>query len=689
MIRKHTRTLLLALGLLSSSIAAHGLDVEAGFDSSGWVRRSEPIELRFSPAPRSAGERVAVLVDRLDVTDLFRANGDALVYRPDLMALPPGEHELVVYVVGDDADGGEEWREIERFPLKVLERGGFTERRFAPSLDLESSATLDDNTGAAEGGFEELSGQIALETGFVRPGGALDASLDLLGVTDRESALRFGEDGDAAPRLDLSSYRVELSRHRARGALGHVDFGDSRHLVDGFSSRGLEVSLPLGPRIELGLGAMNGTSIVGWDNPLGLGEEDHRVYASSIGFDLLPQRTASLRLQGSWLDARQLPLSGFDTERLTDREENAGWSLGLAAATAGDRLRLGAGWAEASFDNPFDPLLAQGADLVAVEEETRNARYLDLDWVLMRDRGEALPLSMTLGYRHERVEPLYRAVTAPVQADVDRHVVELTTAWGPISGQLVWSDQRDNLDDVPSILTTDTARRGLNLFVPLAQVLPGGADGSSVWLPDLTYTFDRTHQVGEGIPVDGGFDASHVPNQVSGSHNGSLQWQGLSWYTGYSFSLSDQDNRQPGREDADFQAVVHSWTGGWNPSQRLDVTFDLSRERAANRELDEIERTSRGGFGVDWRIADWTGLSGSVSHTEGETDPDVRSLESTVVDLRWTLRLTFDYAGRHGVAPQLFVRYAWQQTDTEDRVFGIDDSLRDWSVSSGFSLSLY
>lgn len=681
---------LLAAGLLTTAGAARGLDVQPGFGSGDWVQRREAIELRLDGEPGSVDGRLAVLLDRVDVTELFRRTGETLVYRPELMPLPPGEHELVVYLVGANGEGGDDWRELARLPLKVLEPGGFQERRFEPRLDLETSALVDDRDGAGETGFEDLSGQVSLQGGLVRPGGALQAQVDLVGVTDRQSALRFGTEGEGAPKLDLASYRVELTRNRVRGALGHVSFGDSRHLVNRFTSRGLTFAAPLGSRFELGLGAMNGTSIVGWDNPVGLSDGDHRVLTGSLGFDVLADRPGSLRLTGSWLDARQLPRAGFNTDRLTDREESDGWSLGLSAQSPGGRLRLGLGWAAASFDNPEDPLLGQGAELVAVEEETRDARYLDLDWALVENRGQRLPTTVTLGYRHERVEPLYRSVAAPVQADVDRHAVDLSATLGPISAQLAWSDQHDNLDDVPSILTTDTERRGLNLFVPLGQLLAGDDGGAPPgWLPDLSYGFDRTHQAGRDVPVNGGFNAGHVPDQVSLSHSGGLQWRGLSWYGGYTLSFSDQDNRQPGRETADFQTLVHSWTGGWSPLSRLDLSLDLSRERSANRELDEVERTLRGGFGFDWRITDWTGLSGSISHTDAETDPDSRTFESTVVDLRWTVRLTYDYGERHGVAPQLFVRYAWQDTETEDRVFGLSDSLRDWSVNSGFSISLY
>lgn len=690
MTRRPYVSALLVTGLLTTAVTARGLDVQPGFGSGDWVPRTEPIELRLTGALGAEDGRLAVVLDRIDVTELFRRNGESLVYRPELMPLPPGEHELVVYLVPTGGEGEDDWRELNRIPLKVLEPGGFQERRFEPSLDLETSALLDDRDGAGETGFEDLSGQVALQAGLVRPAGALDARVDLVGVTDRQSALRFGAEGESAPKLDLASYRVELTRNRVRGVLGHVSFGDSRHLVDRFASRGVTLAVPLGARFELGLGAMNGTSMVGWDNPLGVADSDHRVLTGQLGFDALADRPGSLRLQGSWLDARQLPFAGFNADRLTDREENDGWSLGLNAATPGGRLRLGLGWAEASFDNPDDPLLAQGADLVAVEEETRDARYLDLDWAVVENRGERLPATVAVGYRHERVEPLYRAVTAPVQADVDRHALDLSATLGPISAQAVWSDQHDNLDDVPSILTTDTERRGFNLFVPVAQVLASDGGGmASPWLPDFTYGFDRTHQAGRNVPEDGGFDPSHVPDQVSLSHSGGLQWRGLSWYGGYTLSLSDQDNRQPGRETADFQTVVHAWSGGWSPAARVDLSLDLSRERSANQELDEVERTLRGGLGFDWRITDWTGLSGSVSHTDAETDPELRTFESTVVDLRWTVRMTFDYAARHGVAPQLFVRYAWQDTETEDPVFGLSDSLRDWSVNSGFSISLY
>lgn len=684
--------LALAAALSPLAAAAQGLVVEPGFDAAGWVRRGDPIEVVVRRPANAESARLVVLIGELDATDLFRATERGLVYRPELLPLPAGEHEIVVYEVGDD--GG--WGEVGRMPLRVLHRGGFEEAVLTPRLDVESAALLDDRAGAVDTGFDTFSGQIATEARLVRGASAVEARFDLVGVGEREAALRFASEGDEAPQLDLSSYRLGFSRRGTEVALGHVTFGASRQLIDGFSSRGLTVSLPIGRRLSVGLGAMNGTAIAGWDNPLGLADQDHRVLAGQLAYELLPDDPGALRLEGTWLDARQLPRSGFAEQELTDREENGGWSVGIAGRLLDQRLRLAAGWGEASSDNPADPLLAQGAELVPVDEETRSARYVDLDWDLVRGGDEDSPLVVTVGLRHERVEPLYRSVAAPIQSDVDRDRVDLTVGWGAVSGRLTWSDQRDNLDDIESILTTRTERRGASLTLPFAALLAAAAaDGQPAerpWLPVLSYGFDQTHQAGDGVPVGGGFDPSHVPDQLSRSHHARLDWQGARWRSGATFGWSEQDNRQPGREASDFTALVHGWSGGWTPHPRLDLSLDLSRERGDDRERGELSRTDRGGLTADWRITDWTSLSASASQTEADTEADtetLRRLESTILDLVWNLRLDFDLTPAHGVAPQLFVRYAWQQTASEDSVFGLADSFQDWSLSSGVSLSLY
>ncbi|HVS03411.1 MAG TPA: hypothetical protein VMT16_11630 [Thermoanaerobaculia bacterium] len=676
---------LLFLGVAGAAAAA-ALEVRLDTGGSDWVRRDQAIRLVLDRLPQPAEGRLAVLVGEVDMTDLFRVEQGALVYRPELAPLPGGESQVLLYLVSP----GDDWQEVGSFPLNVLRRAGFQKLELTPRLDLESLALLDDHSGGADTGFRDGTGQIDLRGGFQRPGLGFTGQLNVVGATAQEQALRFGQEADGAPKADLSSYQLALTRGRGAFQLGHLSWGTSRHLIRGFSSRGVAAAAPLGRWGSLSLGAMNGSSIVGWDNLLGLDDSAHQVAAATLGIELVPDRPGALRLEGTFLDGSLLPLSGFNQGQVNDREESSGWSLALGTSTLSQRLRLSGGYAESRFDNPLDPTLAQGADLVAVEEETRDARYLDLELDLVRNRSlrDDLPLTLTLGWQHERVEPLYKTVAAYVPPDVDQDLLSLTATLGPISARLSHSDAEDNLDDLRSVLKTLTDRDALDVAVPLAALLRVDGRGGTL-LPLVAYSYGRTHQRGAGIPENSGFSASHVPDQMSRSHVASLQWQGNRWGLGYNLSRSHQDNRQPGREEADFSTRAQGLTLGLVAHQRVDVNLDWSRERSTNEEVAEVARTTRYSLGFNWRPTDRMSVFGTGSRTDGEVDPAGSQAHNDLVDLQWSYRFPWELRPGHGVTPQLFVRYSWQDNEIRDPLFEIFDAATSWSVTSGINVSFF
>jgi hypothetical protein len=448
----------------------------------------------------------------------------------------------------------------------------------------------------------------------------------------------------------------------------------------------VRLRLPLGGAADVSLAAMNGTSIVGWDNILGLARNEHRIAAGTLGLELRPARPGALRLELTGLDGSVLPESGFGEGAITDREENDGWSLRVLAA-AGDRLRLDAAWAESAFDNPLDPFLARGADLVPVERETKTARYLDLAWTLLRrQREDGRVLELAVDAHHRRAEPLYRSVAAFVQADVEETGGQLRLLWGGLSALLSHGESRDNLDDLPSVLTTDTRRTAWSLQLPLVDLLRRGEP--SPWMPLVALSGDRTHQEGEGVPVDGGFSASHVPDQVSLSHQASLQWTGGRWNLALTGTASEQDNRQPGREAADFDHTGVGVALFTSPLARLDLGLDLRRERQENLELGELTRTDVVALQWTLRLPARHVLAGNLSWTDGRTDPGIRTSEDWVGDAQWSW--SFEHRRRtHGLSGRLYLGGSWREAEAVDHLFGFADRRDGWQVRAGTTLSLF
>lgn len=658
------------------------LVVEASLPDDGYVSRDEVIELRFN-RPLTAGERVVVFVDEADLTDLFRNVPGGMRYAPQIVLLPAGESELAVHLV--TADG--EWQEVGRFPLRVRGSLGFEHAGVSPGVDLGVEAQLAEGH-EPEGGspsgytYQELTGQLSLESEAVRGRFRTMVQGAAIGVSDEDRALRFGELGDEAPKLDLSSYLIRADYGPSSVSLGHISMGRQRHLVSGFSSRGLKVDLKTGSRLDFSGVIANGSSIVGWDNFLGIDESDHRILSGTLGLEVLRQ-PGLLRVEVSGMDGSVLPLAGYNQGVVNDAEESKGFGFSLQASDPSGRLRLEGGFARSTFTNPDDPELSQGEDIVAVQEVTRNARYLEASLDVLRSvpLGSTRSASLGLSYGHERVDPLYRSLAAFTAADQMSHRWGAQADIAGVGVQLSYARSEDNLNDVPSILKTLTRRSSANIAAPLGNVV-----GSySPWLPTIAWSFDRTHQYGDDLPTNGGFSPSHVPDQESLNQDLNASWQFDRLSFSYRLGLSKQDNRQEGRENADFKSTNHAIAADVQALASVSIGLTYDHERAENQESGEIDRTRRLGARGSWMPYGGATLSLSVTGTLSEDDAQTREQKDTRFDAQWSSGIP----GLTAFGVQYYVRFSRGVNDAVDGSFGLDSHNENWSVNTGLNLRFF
>jgi hypothetical protein len=680
--------------LLATPARAQEIEVELVTGGQEWVRRDGTVELVLSRFPAAGEGALAVVVGGLDRTDLFRRTERGLAYRPELMPLPAGESELLVYLVS--ADG--EWRQIAQAPLRVLLPGGYRSASVAPRLDVGVTAQLGERHAPEENAparptFEDITFQLDLQGQLGREGWALAPQMNVVGVSFAEQALRFGTEGEEAPRADLASYSVALARGENALQLGHLSFGDHRFLMQGFESRGLRLAAPIGERVSIQAAAMNGTQIVGWDNFVGLAESRHRILSGTLGVELLP-RAGGLRLDTTYLDGSLLPESGFNEGVVTDAETSTGVGLRLSGSTRGQRVRVDGGLARSRFDNPGDPFLSQGVELVEVEEEERGARYLDLSLgLLRRPIGEVVNATVDLALRHSRIDPLFRSVGAAVGADREENTAELTASIAGAAITLTHAGSEDNLDRVRTLPTTRNRRSAAVIAVPLGDVL-ARADGPRRFLPLLSWTGDRNHQYGLGLPDDGGFEAgglgdSQIPDQVSTNRVVGLDWQAARWRLGVQLVGGEQDNRQLGRELADFRTTARVLTAGGTPVERLDLAIELGRERSENVELRTLETVERASLNLTLRPLDRLTVLAIATRTEGADRERTHQSDSWSGELQLLWTFERKLAAEHGVGGQLFVRWSDQASDFVDRAFGFSNETELATLTAGLNLHLF
>ncbi len=323
--------------------------------------------------------------------------------------------------------------------------------------------------------------------------------------------------------LDLADYQLQFRRGPARSSIGNVSVGTNRYLLSSFGSRGVSAGVQLFPALSIEAAAVNGTNVVGWNNLLGVAEQDHRMLSTGLSLEVVPSRPGAIHVDVQALDGSLLPRTGYTAGAVTDAERSHGYGVQVNLADATQRVRFGGGVTTSSFRNPVDPLLSGDTTIVNVRQETRQARFSELVFQLLRDVTVvgATRASLATTLRHERVDPLYRSVGAYVQGDQQQDAAELTASMGALAVQGSYGRSRDNLADVPSILTTRTRRRTLALAAPLHGLL---GISPLVWLPVATFAWEGTRQAGDNIPLDADFSATHVPDQFNRVRSASLSW---------------------------------------------------------------------------------------------------------------------------------------------------------------------
>ena len=664
--------------------------IGSNLPSNGWVAAADPILLRIPAMAVAPNSRIAVFIGGTDWTSLFAATAEGLEYRPRALMLPSGEHELVVYAV----TAANVWTEQAKFLLRVRGRGGFEKAETIPAIDLGTGAQMlnghdqPDNI-SSRSTNRDFTITTGIRTALIRNGVTLNLDAGVVGVSDQPEALRFGTLSGTAPLVDLSSYSFKVSTRRTSALIGHLSFGKSRHLINGFASRGVSATAALGSRLDVSFIAANGTSIVGWSNPFGVNNGAHRIIAGSVGVELVSGRPGGLRVEGTLLDGSLETATGYTQEAITDTETSRGVSGRVTAADARNRFRIDAGYTRSRFTNPFDPLLAQGTPIVPVQESAQNARYLDTAFDLVQNAGKgALQTSVTALFRHERVDPLFKSVGGSTQADRQENAFEVQTRVGEATVQVIHARMHDNLEDIASLLTSNTQRSAVTAAVQAAALF-GRTSADLPWTPRLGYTFDRVHQAGEGIPVNSDFSATHVPDQISVNQLFTLDVEQSRFRAGYRFGRSNQDNRQAGQERADLINVTNALTAGISLSH-VNLTGDLSFDQATNLELQTIDRTRRFALMGDWQITPRVGVSSNAAITWLGDD----RLTSASRSIDFTVEAYWQFAFRRSPATRpsmrAFVRYARQSSVLQNVVFGVPWSSRTgWTINSGINVSVF
>lgn len=700
--------LLSTLLLPGASSAQTTLTATASFAGRTSVGSDEPIELVLNRPVGPSDGRFAVFMREMDVTPLFKLDGTTLRFTPGAIKLPAGQSRLILYLFAQD----ETWVEVAAFDIRIEEPPA-AETVAAPtgeppaqaarswtanlvptvSLNVAHQSTVDffpESNRPSRESFTDFSLQAGVQAGLTRGPYNAQSQVDLVGASFEQQALRFGEMGEGAPRIDLSSWQAQVDLRKLKVQVGHTSYGSHRYLISSFSSRGLTVAVPIAGRADVSFSAMNGTSIVGWSNFTGLSRKKHRVVSGTVGVELLPDRPGGARVEISALNGSLLPVSNYNQSNLNDAETSRGFGARIMASDNAQRMRLEAGIARSRFNNPTDPLLGQGFSTVTVKADTGIAHYLDFSYQLVKDRriAEQWMAALTMSLRYSRVDPLYKSVAVYAQADRFDLQYEVSGNIGEIMVTGGYNRANDNLANISSLLKTLTRRSNVNVTFPLKSLV-GASTSTNPAFPRLGYSADRTHQYGDGIPENGGFDASSVPDQISLNQNFTADWQLSKFRAGYRLNHSFVDNRQPGRAASDLKNLVNAVSVGVQPHSKLDLTFELSSERSHNFETGARYHIYRSTFGASAQTTTRSTLSLTLGTTfEGDVG-DANESRNIDLDAQWSAGFSKQKDRYRKIDVQFFIRYARRYAHSIDNVFFLENLTRLQTFNTGLRITFF
>jgi hypothetical protein len=605
---------------------------------------------------------------------------------------PPAESEKPAQEGQAEAAGSEQAQ--TETPKRI---GGFEKLEFTPSFTIgfESQAAeshFPEENRPARPTFADFNLQGSFKNEMQRGLFNSQTQFDIAGTSFREKALNFAKLGEAAPLVDLASYLMQFQIGKAKIVTGHTSYGTNRHLVNSFSSRGITLVLPLNNQVDFSMAALNGSTVVGTGNFFGLNNRKHQMLGSTLGFELLPQRPGGVRAEVSYLNGYVLPVSSFTEGSVNDAERSRGMGVRFIASDTKQRFRFEGGFARSQFFNPDDALLSQGNNLVAIPTVTRNARYIETGFDILKELAitESRKMNLTFNYRHERVDPLYRSLAASTAADKIQNQFEWLWSLGDITAQFSHVRFNDNLANIPSILKALNRAQRFSFSAPLLSIF-GDPNKPNPFLPRVAYTFDRGYQFSEAIPINGGFEFAPeaIPNQLATVQSLSFEWQFQKLRLGYRTNHSFQNNRQIGLELADLINLANGISVGLPVSPTFDLNVEFSFDSASSKETGRIDRTYRLAPSITWRMNQRATLTTSLSTTFAGDVTKLNQNRNVEFDLQWAYQFSAGKDRFKKVQSQAFIRYANRYASSRDNVFNLNNLTKAQTLNVGLSFTFF
>lgn len=677
----------------------------------------------------------AVFLGELDITSQIQREGQELVYQSTLLPLPIGDQILTIYRTTTP----DRWESIATFPIKIEPESAAiattppptTSPELSPVIpptaplpdpivppstppipnaptpltptnsltfnskfnvtlksQLAESRSPDAGTSARPTSLDaaftgELSAEYKIGTG------KLQGKVNLVGTTFKPEALRFGELQERASLVDLSAYSIEYSDGGNKFALGNTCFGNNPLLISNVCTRGISGTAKLNNFADLSVGHLSTSSIVGFDNILGIGEGNNNLTGATLGLQLANNSFGGVRLETTVMNGSRLPVASFNVGEVVDAEKSEGIGFRLTAANDDGRWKADAGFARSTFTavGANDPQLTQGANVVALQPVTKNAWYVETSYDIFKDikLDDKRNFSLAANLKLEQTDPQFGSLGASPSPDRLQRQYGINASIAGANIQFQHSNFEDNITGVPNLLKTKNQSNSISLNLPLQSVL----QNPNPLIPTVSYSYQQTAQNGSiDLAANGGFNnPSQIPDQNNVTHNFGLGWKlsdALSF--DYRFSNAFQDNRQLGRENADFSNLSHQFSVGLQASQQLRFSLGYNLNSAENIERQVTRFTQSPSLGINWEVTPDLNLAFNYNFNQ-DSDSIGESLTRTNgldLLLNWNFKTNTFGSENPG---SVFLRYGYQSNVNNSSIGNINTDATINTISAGMTLS--
>ncbi|PSB58635.1 hypothetical protein [Chamaesiphon polymorphus] len=519
--------------------------------------------------------------------------------------------------------------------------------------------------------------------------GKLQGKVSLVGTTFQPEALRFGELQERASLVDLSAYSIDFTDGDNKVAVGNVCFGNNPLLISNVCTRGVTANVKLNNFADLSIGHLSTTAIVGFDNILGIGESNNNLSGATLGMQVANNAAGGVRLETTVMSGSRLPVANFNVGEVVDAEASDGIGLRVTAANDDGRWKADAGFARSTFTagGANDPQLTEGTNAVALQPVTKHAWYAETSYDILKDvkLDDKRNIALSANIKLEQTDPQFGTLGASVNADRLQAQYGINASIAGANIQFQHTNSEDNIANLPNLLKTKNNSDTISLNVPLQSVL----QNNSTLLPTISYRYQQTDQKGSILAaINGGFDdRSEIPSQLNNTQEIGLEWKfsdALSF--DYKFSNTFQDNRQPGRENADFNNISHQFSVGWQPSQQLRFNLGYNLTSAQNLERQITRFTQSPTFGVSWEFVPDVTLAVNYNFNNDSDSIGESLTRSNALDLLLTWNFKTNTFGRENPG-SVFLRYSGQSNLNSSSIDNINTNSTINTISTGMSLS--